>query len=119
MLNGGGFHRDLKTIARQTYKHQKKYIQHANTVAVTEEMCRTIECIALTLTIHMQVLSIANIRSHLKLPSSKWTDQSKSLSNEIKLCELGDRTRPSGVDGVIVLTFVIKGDRSWTLNVHG
>ena len=58
-------------------------------------------------------------RSCLKLPSSKWMDQSKSLSNEIKLCQLVDYTRPSGVDGVIVLTFIIKGDRSWTLNVHG
>lgn len=67
----------------------------------------------------MQVPSIADIRSRLILPSSKWTDQSKSPLTEIKLCKLGDRTRPSGVDGVVVLTFVIKGDRSWTLNVHG
>ena len=50
--------RNLKTIAGRPSKHQKKYIQRANTAAVTEEVCRTIECIALMFTIYTYAGSV-------------------------------------------------------------
>ncbi len=46
-----------------------------------------------------------------------WTDQSKNPVSEIKLCKVGERTR--SCDGAVILTFTVKSDRCWTLNVHG
>lgn len=66
-----------------------------------------------------QVPSLTDIQSHLVLPSGNWTDQSKSPVSELKICKLGEHTRSCGVDGVVILTLVVKGDTSWTLNAHG
>ena len=67
----------------------------------------------------MQVPPLTDIQSHLVLPSGNWTDQSKSPVSELKICKLGEHTRSCGVNGVVILTFVVKGDTRWTLNVHG
>ncbi|XP_064389914.1 uncharacterized protein LOC135337575 [Halichondria panicea] len=53
------------------------------------------------------------------MPSRSWTDQSKSPVSELKLCKVGERTRSCGIDGAVILTFTIKSDCCWTLNVHG
>ena len=63
--------------------------------------------------------SVNYLYSRLVLPSSIWRDQSMSPLTQIKLCKLGDCTRPSGINGVVMLTFIINGDGSWSLNVHG
>lgn len=53
------------------------------------------------------------------LPSSKWVNQTSDPSVELKICKLGERTRPTATESVVILTFIVKHDKSWSLCVHG
>ena len=67
----------------------------------------------------VQAPTLRKVQSELILPSSKWTNQTNDPQTELKLCKLGERTASSSVEGVVILTLVIKSDCYWVLNVHG
>ena len=58
------------------------------------------------------------MHSELSLPSSKWVDQTTDPSIEIKVGKLGNHITSSGKEIVVILTFIVKCDQSWSLSVH-
>ena len=53
------------------------------------------------------------------LPSNKWVNQTSDSSMELKICKLGECTRATATESAVVLTFIVKHDKSWSLHVHG
>ena len=61
------------------------------------------------------MMTIDEIHGGLCLPSNKWSNQTTKSSDELRLCKLGEHDHKMA----IVLSLVIKGDFTWSLNVHG
>ena len=59
--------------------------------------------------------TIQEIHNKLRLPSSRWSDQTSSSNHELRLCKLGD------YDGnnVVIQSLVVQNDFTWSLKVHG
>lgn len=68
---------------------------------------------------YIQVPTLNDVHSKLALPSKKWVDQTTDPSIAIKLGKLGEHTTSSESEMVVVLSFVVKRDKSWSLSVHG